>query len=670
VLSSTPRTDPRNEMAGPSQTLFRTFVLSVTGLGWAVLGLVLLLGHVPSLVHLETACWVAAGLLLVGEIRPLFFPGARDVNGIALSTAFVFAVLLRYDITVALLLQTVAVLVSDLWRSKALWRTAFNVGQYVLSWTAAWGVLMLLGHPAGPLHPRDLTSRDLLDALAGGVAFFVVNEVLVGKAIALRTGGHLKEVLAAGIVYEVLTTGGLLAFAPLVAMTMQAGPAYVPLLVPPLAAVYAAGALGIRSERQAMSDALTGLANRKQLSERVSEGQVALVLLDLDLFKQVNDTLGHHVGDQLLVAVARRLVSCVRPHDVVARLGGDEFALVLEGADQAAAEHAAMRAREALSEPFSLEGLLVEVSASTGIAVSPDHGDDLEELLKRADVAMYLSKESGQVEVYDPTRDPNTPGRLVLLGAFRRALEQDELLLHYQPKADARTGEVVGCEALVRWQHPELGLVLPDGFIPLAERSGLITQMTSWLLDTSLRQLALWRARGWDLCMALNITVKDLGNESFVRDVLEALERYGLPADAVQLELTEGSLFADSTRARAALKQLLAAGISLSLDDFGTGWSSLGQLRQLPVSEIKVDRSFVARMVQDPRDRAIVTSVVNLGRGLGVRVVAEGVEDVATWRLLAELGCDRVQGWALSRPLPPGELEPWLAERLATPVAY
>jgi EAL domain-containing protein (putative c-di-GMP-specific phosphodiesterase class I) len=249
-------------------------------------------------------------------------------------------------------------------------------------------------------------------------------------------------------------------------------------------------------------------------------------------------------------------------------------------------------------------------------------------------------------------------------------LEQDELLLHYQPKADARTGEVVGCEALVRWQHPELGLVLPDGFIPLAERSGLITSMTTWLLDTSLRQLALWRARGWDLCMALNITVKDLGNESFVGDVLQALERNGLPPDAVQLELTEGSLFADSTRARTALKQLLAAGISLSLDDFGTGWSSLGQLRQLPVSEIKVDRSFVSRMAQDPRDLAIVTSVINLGRGLGVRVVAEGVEDVATWRLLAELGCDRVQGWALSRPLPPAELEPWLSERLATPVAY
>ncbi len=668
--SSTPRTDPRNQMAGPTQTAFRSFVLSVILLGWGGLGLVLYQGDVPSLMHLEAACWVAGGLLLVGEMRPLFFPGSRDVNGVVLSTAFVFAMLIRYDLTVALLLQTVAVLLTDAMRRKAPWRTAFNVGQYALSWLAAWSVMELLGHDAKPLSPLDLTTGDLLNGLAGGLAFFVVNELLVATAIALRSGTQVVEVLRSGIAYEVLTTGALLAFGPLVALTMQAGPAYVPLLVPPLAAVYAAGLVGVRSEKAAMSDALTGLANRKRLSERVEEGPVALVLLDLDLFKQVNDTLGHHVGDQLLVAVARRLVSCVRPHDVVARLGGDEFALVLEGADQQAAEHAADRAREALSEPFSLEGLLVEVSASTGIAVSPDHGDDLEELLKRADVAMYLSKESGEVEVYDPARDPNTPGRLVLLGAFRRALEHGELILHYQPKADVHTGRIVGCEALVRWQHPELGLVMPDRFIPLAERSGLITPMTSWVLDASLAQLAAWRLRGWDLCMALNISVKDLCNEGFVGQVASALDRHGLTSDVLQLELTESSLFADSARARAALKQLLAQGVSLSLDDFGTGWSSLGQLRQLPVSEIKVDRSFVSRMAVDPRDRAIVTSVVNLGQGLGVRVVAEGVEDEQTWRLLAELGCDRVQGWALSRPLPAEDLELWLADRLVAPVSF
>jgi diguanylate cyclase (GGDEF)-like protein len=670
VRRSTKRSDPRNQLAGPAERRFRGFVTTVVLLGGAVLVTVFASSDLSSLVNLEAACWVAAGLLLIGEIRPLFLPGSRDVNGVVLSTAFVFAMLLRYDLTVALLLQTVAVLISDVWRHKAWWRTAFNIGQYSLSWVATWGVMELLGHEASSAHPLALTSHDLLHALAGGLTFFVVNEFLVAEAISLRSGVCVKQVLGKGLLYEVLTTGALLAFGPLVALSMQAGPAFVPLLVPPLAAVYAAGAVGMKSEQQAMSDALTGLANRTQLSERVNEGPVALVLLDLDLFKHVNDTLGHHVGDQLLVAVARRLVSCVRPHDVVARLGGDEFALVLQEGDVRAAELAAARAREVLSEPFSLEGLLVEVSASTGIAVSPDHGNDLEELLKRADVAMYLSKESGEVEVYDADRDPNTPGRLVLLGALRRALENHELLLHYQPKADVRTGRVVGCEALVRWQHPELGLVMPDDFIPLAERSGLITPMTTWLLDTALAQLALWRDRGWDLTMALNITVKDLCTEGFVDRVASALERHGLSSGVLQLELTEGSLFADSARARMALKELLALGVELSLDDFGTGWSSLGQLHQLPVSEIKVDRSFVARMASDPRDLAIVTSVVNLGRGLEVRVVAEGVEDEETWRLLARIGCDRVQGWALSRALPAAELEPWLADRLAYPVAF
>jgi len=671
VPSSTPRSDPRNQLSvGPAQSSFRLFVLSVTLAGGLALALVVALSDLTALLHLEAACWVAAGLLLAGEVRPLFLPGSRDVNGVVLSTTFVFAMLLRYDLTVALLLQALAVLLSDTWRNKALWRTAFNMGQYSVSWLATWGVMELLGHEASAAHPLDLTSRDLLDALAGAVTFFVVNEVLVGKAIALRSGVCLSSVLRQGVLYEVLTTGALLAFGPLVALAMQAGPAYVPLLVPPLAAVYAAGAVGVKSERQAMSDSLTGLANRKQLSERVSEGPVALVLLDLDLFKQVNDTLGHHVGDQLLVAVARRLVSCVRPDDVVARLGGDEFALVLEGGDVKAAERAAARAREVLSEPFSLEGLLVEVSASTGIAVSPDHGNALDELLKRADVAMYLSKESGEVEVYDAERDPNTPGRLVLLGALRRALENDELLLHFQPKADVRTGRVVGCEALIRWQHPDLGLVMPDGFIPLAERSGLITPVTGFLMDAAVGQLASWRERGWDLTMALNITVKDLCPDAFVERVAACLSRHRMPSSVLQLELTEGSLFADSSRARAALKDLMAMGVSLSLDDFGTGWSSLVQLRELHVSEIKVDRSFVSRMATDPRDLAIVASVVNLGRGLGISVVAEGVEDAETWRLLAGMGCDRVQGWALSRALPAEELEPWLARRLAHPVAF
>jgi diguanylate cyclase (GGDEF)-like protein len=664
--------DPRNVFSSPRETVFRAYVGSV-----AITGLLLVVGVVArsdlgtAVPHMGAAFFVVAGLLLLGEFRPLLTAGSRDENGVVLSTAFVFAVLLRYDLPVALALQVVAVVISDSTKRKAVWRTGFNAAQYALSWTAAWAVMSLLGHDASATRPLSLRAHELLPALAGAVTFFVVNELLVATAISLKVGEGLWEVLHPDLAYELLTSGALLALAPLVALSIQAGPAFVPLLVPALAAVYAVGSTALKSEQQTFTDVLTGLANRKRLAERaaaaVHEGPVGLVLLDLDRFKEVNDTLGHHVGDQLLVVVAQRLASVLRPEDTVARLGGDEFALLLPGADEPSATSAAQRARAALAEPFVLGGLLVDVSASAGIAVSPEHGTAVDELLQHADVAMYLSKESGDVEVYDTTRDHNSPGRLALLGELRRALETDELALHYQPKADLSTGLVVGVEALVRWRHPERGLVAPDEFVALAERSGLIIPLTAWVLDAGLRQIAVWRARGWELSLAVNVTVKDLCGDQLVERVAEGLACHAVPARALQLEVTEGSLFTDSPRARQTLRRLQALGISLSLDDFGTGWSSLRQLRQLPVSEIKVDRSFVSRMVGDGRDRAIVSSVIDLGRGLGMRVVAEGVEDEATWRELSAMGCDRAQGWWLSRPLPAGELTPWLAERLPVP---
>jgi diguanylate cyclase (GGDEF)-like protein len=658
------RPDPRNVLVRASW--FAGYVAAVTLAGLAALVVLLVTQDLGALARLEPAFWAVAALVIVGEARPLFPPGARDVNGVALSTAFVFAMLLRYDLTVALSLQAIALVVTDLRTDRAVWRTAFNVAQYTLSWSACWGVMTLQGHEASVAHPATLGPSDLGYAGAGGITYFVVNEVLVGLAISLSSRTRLREVLSwTTLRYDLLTTGALVALGPLVVLTLQAGSAFVPLLIPPFAAVYAAAAAGKRSEQLALKDALTGLANRTQLRRHVRSGPCALVLLDLDRFKEVNDTLGHHVGDQLLVAVAGRLTGCVRPDDLVARFGGDEFALLLPHGDVTAATRAAERAREALSKPFSLGGLLVEVGASAGIAVAPDHGGELDVLLQRADVAMYLSKESGEVEVYEAHRDPNTTGRLVLLGALRRALELEELEVHYQPKASLATGKVVGVEALVRWQHPQLGLVHPDAFIPLAERSGLIGQLTSWVLDEAVRQASVWWRRGWDITLSVNVTVKDLCSDAFVEQLDACLARHSFPAPALQLEVTEGSMFSDSTRARTTVKQLLDRGVTFSLDDFGIGWSSLVRLRHLPVTEIKVDRSFVCRMVDDVRDRAIVQSVVDLARGLGLRVVAEGVEDRRTWDLLADLGADGAQGWWLSPPLPADDVEAWLSERFA-----
>ena len=663
-------TDPRNVMAGSHGRMFELYIGAVGLSGLLVVAVVVYRGNVAiGVPTLGAACFLACGLLLLSEFRPLFTAGARDSNGVALSTAFVFAILLRYDLPLALTLQTLAVVVSDGIKRKAVWRIGFNAGMFALSWSAAWAVMRLLGHHASLTHPLNLDGGDLLPALAGAVTYFVVNEVLVARAISLKAGEGLWETLRPELAYELLTNGAQFALAPLVALSIEAGPAFVPLLVPSLMAVYAVGSTALKNEQQALSDPLTGLANRKRLRERadaaISAGPVGLVLLDLDRFKEVNDTLGHHVGDQLLTVVAHRLESSLRPGDTVARLGGDEFALLLPEADREQARSAAQRARVALAEPVRLGGLLLDVAASAGVAVSPHHGNDIDELLQHADVAMYLSKESGEVEVYEAARDLNSPSRLALLGELRRAIEAGELELHYQPKAELATTRVVGVEALVRWRHPERGLVQPDEFIPLAERSGLIVPLTSWVLNEAMRQLSDWRSRGWDLCLAVNITVKDLCGDQLVDRVVEGLSAYQLPASALQLEVTEGSLFTDSPKARQTLRRLQSLGVTLSLDDFGTGWSSLVQLRSLPVSEIKVDRSFVSAMDSDPRDLAIVMSVIDLARGLGMRVVAEGVEDAATWDRLSAIGCDRAQGWWLSPALPAGDLTGWLEQRLS-----
>ena len=354
----------------------------------------------------------------------------------------------------------------------------------------------------------------------------------------------------------------------------------------------------------------------------------------------------------------------MRPGDVVARLGGDEFAVLLPGTGAEGADVVARRLREAVCQPIVLDGLHVDVDASIGVAVAPQHGDALDALLQHADVAMYLAKGSGSgVEQYDAAQDSHSPLRLGMLAELRRALAGGELEVHYQPQAELLSGRITGVEALVRWRHPERGLVPPDEFVPLAESSGLVEQLTAYVLDAAVAQAAAWRAQGLELTVAVNVSVRDLSGSALADVVADALTRWGLPAGRLRLEVTEGSLFDGSHRATATMRRLDELGVSLALDDFGTGWSSLGHLRRLPVQEIKVDRTFVARMCSDARDAAIVRSVVDLAVGLGMRVVAEGVEDASTWEALLEMGCDEAQGWLLSRAEPADRLTPWLLAR-------
>jgi diguanylate cyclase (GGDEF)-like protein len=428
-----------------------------------------------------------------------------------------------------------------------------------------------------------------------------------------------------------------------------------------------------RLRHQASHDALTGLSNRAELYElgqrsltgAQRDGQfAALLLIDLDRFKEVNDTMGHEQGDHLLVEVATRLRGVLRGTDILARLGGDEFAVLAALPNRGALGEVATRLQSALSRPFELGGVAIELGASIGIAVQPDHGDDVSTLLRHADVAMYEAKRTtAGIETYDPERDPYSPERLALLGELRRGVDRDELVLFFQPKVALESGETIGVEALVRWQHPERGLLGPGEFLALAERTGLIADITRWVLDAAVRQCGAWRREGIDLPVAVNLAAANIVDSTLPDAVAETLRRWDVPADRLECEISEDTVMGDPRRATDVLERLRALGVRLSLDDFGTGHSSLSYLKRLPLDEVKIDRSFVSGMADDASDAAIVRSTIDLARHLGLAVVAEGVETTEVLDVLASLECDVAQGFLLSRPLPAGELGAWLAAR-------
>ncbi len=427
-----------------------------------------------------------------------------------------------------------------------------------------------------------------------------------------------------------------------------------------------------RALHDSLHDQLTGLPNRALLADRFDQALragrrqnlcVGFLLIDLDRFKEVNDTLGHRFGDRLLTQIGPRLATVLRDMDTVARLGGDEFAVVLPTVDSVSGVMAvAARLRDALSAPFDVEGIEVAVEASIGVAVSGVHGDDMATLLQRADIAMYIAKEQGiGVLAYDPGLDDHSPERLGLLGEMRRALDQDELVLHYQPQIVVRTGEICGAEALVRWQHPTRGLVPPDEFIPLAEHTALIGPLTLRVLDLALAQIRAWLDAGYRVPVAVNISARNLLDESLEREILERLEHHRVPANLLEVEITESAIMTEPERAKDMLTRLHESGIRIAIDDFGAGYTSLARLKDLPVSELKVDKSFVISMDTDASNALIVQSVVELSHNLGLTAVAEGVESEGALTVLARYGCDTAQGYHISHPLAPEAFLVWHA---------
>ncbi|HEX2804748.1 MAG TPA: EAL domain-containing protein, partial [Kineosporiaceae bacterium] len=414
-------------------------------------------------------------------------------------------------------------------------------------------------------------------------------------------------------------------------------------------------------EHEALHDALTGLPNRTLFSERLTRaiedpdpGQVGVLLLDLDGFKEVNDTLGHHVGDLLLREVAQRLRVSVGAAGTVARLGGDEFAVLLPGLPGVDAALAiATGANIALRAPMELASMTLEVGASIGVAVWPDHGDDPPTLLQRADVAMYAAKRTQTgVNLYDADNDWNSQLRLRLAGELRAAIVVHQIDVWYQPIARATDGDVVGAEALVRWNHPELGRLAPDEFIPIAERTGLVHDLTLYVLDQALAQARVWQAAGLDMSVSVNLPPQVLRDVDWPAKVADLLHRHAADPHWLTFEITESGIMSDPQRMITMLKDLASTGITFAIDDFGTGYSSLAYLQQLPVAKIKIDKSFVIPMVSNPGAASIVRSVIDLARSLDLAVVAEGVEDQRALDHLAAMGCHFVQGYYLSRPIP------------------
>ncbi|MGN9777756.1 EAL domain-containing protein [Micromonospora sp. H33] len=942
--------DPRNSVPPGRVAPFSVFVAAVIAVAMlASAGP--LLAFADQVSRLPAAFWTMAVLAVACDARPFVPPGRRQSSAVFPSTCFTFAILLGWGLGPAVAVQAVAVVVSGVRMGYAPWRTAFNAGQYACALGAAYAVTRL--GPGDLFDGGRLRWTDVAVVAAATVAWFLVNYGLVSSAVRLRFGERWLPGLRQGLGFELLSTGSLLLLAPVLVTAARASAALIPLVLVPLFAVYRMARLSVEQQQLASLDPLTGLPNRKALlaevgeqlhlhAERAARGEpharLALLLIDLDRFKHVNDALGHAVGDRLLVEVSARLTEVVG-RDMVARLGGDEFAIVMTGlTDVGEAREVADRVVAALAEPVPLDGLPLDVGGSIGIALFPDHGDDFATLMRHADVAMYDAKHRNDtVAVYAAESDHNSAERLGLLADLRRVLESgtsaaepptgdratagpstvetaaggtaggsaagdtavgsaaggtaagsaagdtaagdagrdgaagaatrrtgdaapatahagpagepapdaggptvdagqpgaeggdtdagqagaetvgaetvgagangrsgevtepvlapggpavaavpatarggdgaalaardggsrtgrwrlrgrrqradlvhgDELIqqivtaadpirrraahaagaaahatgaadlteparrddrarpqaggrngsrgrdgtggrrdgtphrrgrgdtadrhsgepaadageitMYYQPQIAIATGEVVGVEALLRWRHPRRGMVDPEELIRVAEQSAVMRLLTFRVVDDVVEQLAKWSAAGVGLRASLNVSVRDLHTGEIADRIADRLARHGVPPQRLQLEITEGALMADPRRVLATISRLHSLGVGIALDDFGTGYSSLQHLRRLPLSEVKVDRSFVLGMAEDADDAAIVTSMIELAGALGLRVVAEGVEDERTWRMLYAAGCDAAQGWFYARPMPAEELVAWLA---------
>jgi diguanylate cyclase (GGDEF)-like protein len=611
---------------------------------------------------------ILAVLLLLSETQPMTFLRLHEGSDITISWTFAFALVLLSPAG-ALFAMAGASAFGDTIRRKPPVRTAFNAAQMVLSLAVAVAVLALPhGHDlfggAEPALPW------LAVMLCAASLAFVTNIALTSVVLALHEGIGAVPMARKAISSNLSTDGMLLALGPVFAITATRSPYLVPLLVIAVWNVYRAASLALRRQHEATHDVLTDLPNRRQFFEHASLAHAAAVrsgrsfavaVLDLDSFKEINDRLGHQIGDLVLQEVALRLRIARRGTDVAARLGGDEFAILLIDVDGIeGALNAIQRMHDVLSQPCVVGGFPIKIDGSIGVAVYPDHGSSIELLLQHADEAMYDAKVSDHsVRRYGTSRTANH-GRLALLGELERAIVECEVGVHYQPKIDLAAGKVVGVEALARWNHPRLGMIMPEQFVSLAEQTELMAPFTARVLSEALAQCAAWQREGLFLSVAVNVSARNLQDRDFPGVVADLLSVSGVAAQSLELELTENALLVDRVRAVEVLRSLRATGVKIAIDDFGTGYSSLSNLRDLPVDHLKIDRTFVTDMMSNAGDASIVTSTIELASKLGIVSIAEGVESAAVCTRLEELGCDLAQGYWIKEPAAASEITEWL----------
>ena len=648
------------------------YVTAVIATGAAVLLDLLARMAGAELSRPSTIALVLVACMVVGEAQPIVISrGDDDIDEVTISATFILAVAILGPVWLLIPTQILSAGFDDLRRRKDLRRILFNIAQLMISAAATRAAFCLLTGRAYLADDRAFALDDVAPALAAGLVFFLVNNGLTGIVVALWLDRPVLPHLRDDVRFQLSTSGVLLSFAPVVIVACEFSLWLLPLMLLPIAAVHRSAKLAAERERQALHDGLTGLPNRLLLQERTTKvlaeaersgSQTAVLLIDLDHFKEINDTLGHYVGDALIREVGARLRSSLREGDSVARLGGDEFAVLARDLlSTEDAEDVARRVVDSLSQPFTIDGVRLDVQASVGIALAPGHGTDGTTLMQRADVALYAAKvHRGCFSLYSPQDDRHSVEKLALLGELREGVSAGQLVVHYQPKCDAANGRLVGLEALVRWQHPTRGLVYPDEFIDIAENTGLIGALTLEVLDQALATARRLRDAGHPLGVAVNLSVRVLTDLELPRQVAGLLGRWGVPPELLTLEVTETSIMVDPTRTMTVLGLLRDLGVVLSIDDFGTGYSSLAYLKRLEANELKIDRSFVFAMTTNSNDAVIVRSTIELGHNLGLKLVAEGVEDAATWSMLKALGCDVIQGYHLSRPIPPEQLEAWV----------